>query len=117
MLEQQYRAQTAGHAARFPAATTLIILSQDQPVGRLVLASGDRRWRVVDIVLLPAARRKGIGTDILEAVARLAREAGASELTLSVLSTNVAARRLYARLGFTDGGDEPYLEMTRRLDD
>jgi len=97
LLEQQYRAQAAGYAAQFPDAVTLIVLRGDEPVGRLILAAGDQRWRIVDIVLLPGVRGRGIGSDIFDAIARVARESGVHELSLSVLSTNVAARRLYAR--------------------
>lgn len=116
LLELQYRAQAAGYAARFPDAAVLIVLREEEPIGRLILAARDSRWRIVDIVLLPTARGRGIGTDIFEAIARAAHEAGACELTLSVLSTNVGARRLYARLGFCEDNSEPYIEMTRHLD-
>jgi ribosomal protein S18 acetylase RimI-like enzyme len=116
LLEQQYRAQAAGYAAQFPDAVTLIALRGDEPVGRLILAAGDRRWRIVDIVLLPIARGRGIGTDIFDAIAHAARETGVHALGLSVLSTNVAARRLYARLGFSEDNGAPYLEMTKHLD-
>jgi ribosomal protein S18 acetylase RimI-like enzyme len=116
LLEQQYRAQAAGYAAQFPDAVTLIVLRGDEPVGRLILAAGDRRWRIVDIVLLPTARGRGIGSDIFDAIAQAARESGVHALSLSVLSTNAAARRLYARLGFSEDSGAPYLEMTKHLD-
>jgi predicted GNAT family acetyltransferase len=61
-------------------------------------------------------RGQGIGTDIIEAVARAAREKAASELVLSVLSTNAAARRLYLRLGFAERGGDAYVEMAKTLD-
>ena len=116
LLEQQFRAQSAGYKAQFPDAVSLIILRHDEPIGRLMLSIGDRRWRIVDIILLPSARGCGIGTDIIGAVALAARAQGVLELVLSVLSTSVAARRLYLRLGFTETGEGVvHIEMTKPL--
>ena len=106
VLEQQYRAQAAGYAAQFPSAISLIILHRDAPVGRLILQTGDPHWRIADIALLEAARRQGIGSDIIATVARAASACGARELALAVLPNNVAARRLYQRLGFAAQGDD-----------
>jgi len=47
-----------------------------------------------------AARGQGIGTRLIEAAAAIAREEGYARLTLDVIDTNPAARRLYERLGF-----------------
>jgi ribosomal protein S18 acetylase RimI-like enzyme len=115
LLEQQYRAQTAGYAAQFPDAGSLIILHRDEPVGRLMLLAGDAGWHVIDILLLPSARGQGIGTDVLEAIARAATEAGAHKVTLSVLFSNAGARRLYARLGFAETGGDVHVTMAKRL--
>ena len=64
LLDQQYRAQAAGYAAQFPGAVCLVILHRDEPVGRLILQTGDRSWRIVDISLLGSARGQGIGASI-----------------------------------------------------
>lgn len=115
LLEQQYRAQAQGYATQFPDAVFLIILHRDEPVGRLILQTGDQRWRIVDIVLLPAVCGQGIGSDIIEAVARAASAQGARELVLAVLFSNVAARRLYERLGFVQTAAGVHIAMTKRL--
>lgn len=106
LLDQQYRAQAAGYATQSPDAVSLIILRHDAPVGRLLLEPGDRRWRIVDIALLPAARGQRLGSEIIDAVGRAASAHGANELGLAVLTGNVAARRLYARLGFAAQSDD-----------
>jgi ribosomal protein S18 acetylase RimI-like enzyme len=116
LLEQQFRAQAIGYAAQFPDAVSMVVLHRDDPVGRLMLLARDRSWHVIDIVLLPSARGQGIGTDLIEATARAAAESGARELTLSVLFSNVGARRLYGRLGFTETGGDVHVTMTKRLD-
>lgn len=116
LLEQQFRSQTAGYAMRFPEALHLIIRRHEAPVGRLILATGTRRWRIVDILLRADARGHGIGSDVIDAVARAARDHGARDVALSVLSGNIDARRLYQRLGFVEtGGDGIHLEMAKPL--
>jgi ribosomal protein S18 acetylase RimI-like enzyme len=115
LLDQQFGAQGRGYAAQFPEAVTLIIVHDARPIGRLILHADHARWRIVDIVLLPEARGRGVGTDVLEALVRAARNAGAAALDLSVLATNVAARRLYARLGFEPRDSGVHISMTRRF--
>jgi ribosomal protein S18 acetylase RimI-like enzyme len=115
LLDQQFRAQTAGYAAQFPHAESMIVTQAEISVGRLIVHTDRECWHIVDIALMPAVRGRGLGTDVIEAVARAAAGAAARELSLSVLSGNIAARRLYARLGFTAIGDDAYITMTRPL--
>jgi ribosomal protein S18 acetylase RimI-like enzyme len=116
LLEQQYRAQSAGYAMRFPDGVSHIISRHEAPVGRLILSTSARRWRIVDIVLHPEARGRGIGGDVIAAVARAAARQGAHEVALSVLSNNAGARRLYLRLGFVEtAANDAHVEMTRLL--
>jgi len=117
LLEQQFLAQTRGYALQYPGAISLIALRHDEPVGRLILEATCRSWRLVDIVLLPSWRGQGIGGDLMEAVARAAQAGEADELCLAVLATNVAARRLYERLGFVETGqDDTHIAMARRFE-
>jgi GNAT superfamily N-acetyltransferase len=104
LLEQQFRAQTSGYAAQFPAATSLIILERDHTVGRLLLHREARCWHIIDIVLLPSVRGRGIGTDVIRMVESAAIRDAVHGLTLVVLASNAAARWLYARLGFIETG-------------
>ncbi len=67
-------------------------------------------WLVVDelqilqVVVAPNARRRGIGRQLLDHALAMARAAGATTATLEVRSTNVAAQILYARTGFRVDG-------------
>ena len=115
LLHQQFHAQAAGYAAQYPHAVSLIVLHGDARAGRLLLQTYERRWHMIDIVLLPSLRGQGLGTDIIETTAHAARRDGAAELTLSVLFNNAGARRLYGRLGFTETGDGVHVPMTRAL--
>jgi ribosomal protein S18 acetylase RimI-like enzyme len=116
LLEQQFRAQSAGYAMRFPDAVSHIISRHEAPVGRLILAISAHRWRIVDILLSPEARGRGIGGDVIAAVARAAAGQGVRDVALSVLANNAGARRLYQRLGFVEtGANDAHVEMARVL--
>ncbi|MEU5367254.1 GNAT family N-acetyltransferase [Streptomyces sp. NPDC005925] len=67
-------------------------------VGRCVV---DGRWAGFAAVEVdPALRRRGLATAVMAALARRALDEGASAAWLQVEEDNVAARGLYARLGF-----------------
>jgi len=67
-------------------------------------------WIVVDegqinnIAVSPIWRRAGIGGALLAALLNKGRERGLKQYILEVRPSNTAARRLYARFGFTDVG-------------
>lgn len=61
---------------------------------------GDRTWLLDLLYVRPAARGKGLGTDLLRAAAEYVRDQGAEMLALEVLESNGEAKRLYDRLGF-----------------
>lgn len=62
----------------------------------------------------PAARGRGVGTALVDAVATAAVEHGCSRLALQVQERNTGARRLYERLGFTATGEwEPVGDRRR----
>jgi ribosomal protein S18 acetylase RimI-like enzyme len=55
-----------------------------------------------DLAVLPQYRGNGIGTALLAAVERSAREIGCCKVTLEVRADNPGARSLYSRSGFED---------------
>jgi ribosomal protein S18 acetylase RimI-like enzyme len=57
-------------------------------------------WYLGLILIAPGARNLGLGARLLSIIAERARRGGGTALRLAVVSTNVAARRLYDRLGF-----------------
>ncbi|MFF4020509.1 GNAT family N-acetyltransferase [Streptomyces sp. NPDC001843] len=68
-------------------------------IGRCVV---DGRWAGFAAVEVdPAARRRGLATAVMAALARRAMEEGASAAWLQVETDNEAARALYAGLGFS----------------
>jgi GNAT superfamily N-acetyltransferase len=53
-----------------------------------------------DLFVIPPARRRGVGTVLLNGVAETARAAGAARLELATAIANDPARRLYEKLGW-----------------
>ena len=104
VIAQQYRSQASGYAAQFPDAISLIVAESGSAIGRLLLHCASQPWHIIDIALLLADCGRGLGAEIIAAVVARARERGVSALTLSVLASNVAARRFYLREGFSETG-------------
>lgn len=55
-----------------------------------------------ELYVVPAGRGEGIGEALLEAAIEESRRAGAEWIELNTAETDVAARRLYSKLGFTN---------------
>jgi ribosomal protein S18 acetylase RimI-like enzyme len=84
----------------------LVAWSGAQPVGHAHLAVSDPP-ELQDVLVLPAARGRGVGTALAETACVQAHALGAARLRLKVSADNPAAGALYARLGFTDAGLPP----------
>lgn len=112
-LDLQFRAQRQDWGMRFPDSEHDAILLDGEPVGRLWVAWLPGECRIVDLTLLPAQRRAGIGTAVAEEV--LARaDAADVPVTLSVLRENAAGLAFWERLGFAPVAvDEIYAEFER----
>jgi ribosomal protein S18 acetylase RimI-like enzyme len=98
---------------RFPGSEHEAILLDGEPVGRVWVAWPSGECRIVDLTLLPAHRRGGIGTQVAEEV--LARaDAAAIPVRLSVVRDNAAGLAFWERLGFSAvSGDEIYAQLER----
>lgn len=99
LIEMQFRAQREGYGAQFPNAMYYIIEWQHQAVGRVAVDFGPNEIRVIDIALIPAARGRGHGADVIRAL-QVAANKVRTPLTLTVLLSNLLATQLYAKLGF-----------------
>jgi ribosomal protein S18 acetylase RimI-like enzyme len=72
------------------------VFSQRLPVGFLLVAGA---W-IVQVGVVPDARRRGIGTDLVSVALRRIAESGAEAAWLSVSADNPRAISPYRRLGF-----------------
>jgi len=78
--------------------------ASSQTVGFLVAHQLRPEWELENIVVSGSEQRKGLGKRLLSAfIARVKRAAGASIL-LEVRESNVAARALYEKSGFSQVG-------------
>ena len=111
LIAMQHRLQVAGYRNSYPQAVYQVLERDGVAVGRLVTAAVDGAVRVVDIAVLPSARRTGVAGDALRRLQAQAEAAGHA-ITLSVRQDNVAARHLYEALGFAvDSEDTMRLEL------
>ena len=99
IIAMQQRVQLAGLLQNFPNAQQLVIESDQQPVGRLVVDWGDKDIRVVDIAVAPSAQRSGVASAVLRALQHAAA-AASLRLSLAVAISNAPAQALYRGLGF-----------------
>jgi RimJ/RimL family protein N-acetyltransferase len=100
----QYTAQIAYYQQQFPDAVHSVIVCDGQAAGRLYLHRRIAEIRILDIIVAPELRGRGIGQAVL---APLMSEAALSEkpLTIHIEPYNPICR-LFERLGFrkvTDG--------------
>lgn len=108
-LTLQFRAMRQGYRSMFPQGQFSIILAEGVPVGRVVVDRSAAEVRVVDIVVSPAHRSRGIGTTVMRA---LLEEAGQAQkpVRLQVLKQSRAVA-LYRRLHFTRTGQTDLYEL------
>ncbi|HRQ41051.1 MAG TPA: GNAT family N-acetyltransferase [Chloroflexota bacterium] len=99
-LEMQCLAQLQHYEAHYLGAEHLIILKDEQPIGRLYIHRTAKEMRLMDITLLPVYRRQGIGSQIIGDLLHESKQTN-RPVTLHVEIINPDACRLYERLGFT----------------
>lgn len=106
LLTMQYQARRTGHRAGFPEGQSHIITLDGEDAGWIFLAEMEHAIHVVEIMLLPELRGRGVGTQAMRYVLELAAQGG-KPVTLTVNVLNEGAIRLYERLGFRrTGGTE-----------
>ena len=92
---------------------TLVLLAGDGPDGLAVLRFRAAIWSaglecyMAELYVAPASRGQGLGRALMEAALRQARDRGADTMDIGVDEPDLAARRLYESLGFTNrAGDD-----------
>jgi len=113
---------------------TLVILAGDGPDGgngpdgrdepdrlavlrfRAAIWSTGLECYLAELYVTPARRGQGLGRALMEAVLREARNRGADTMDIGVDEPDLAARRLYESLGFTNraGEDGPVMYVYER---
>ncbi len=73
-------------------------------VGFLIAQHVGPEWELENIVVAPAARRRGIGRRLLNALLAAARASNSTVVFLEVRESNAVARSLYEKAGFVQAG-------------
>lgn len=113
LLRQQFKLQTTQYRHRFPSASFSIVEWCGASIGRFYVERAAPCMHVIDVALLPAWQRRGIGSRLLDGLLAEAR-ATARAVSLHVEREN-PAQFLYLRLGFRVVRDDGvYLQMEWR---
>jgi len=104
------------------AGDTVVLLAGDGPDGLAVLRLRAAIWSVglesylAELYVTPARRGRGLGRKLMETALREARNRGADSMDIGVDEPDLAARRLYESLGFSNrsGGDGPLMYVYER---
>lgn len=73
-------------------------------IGYAVISIGAGECHFLNICIAPAHQQRGHGARLVALLLQIARQAGARSALLEVRASNVAAFRLYHRLGFNEIG-------------
>jgi len=102
---------------------TLVLLVGDGPDGVAVLRFRAALWSsglecyLAELYVVPGRRGQGLGRALMDAALREARDRGADTMEIGVDEPDLAARRLYESLGFTNrtgGADGPLMFVYER---
>ena len=84
-----------------------VLASESEPQGFILAWSAAGDAEILTLAVTAEARRKGIGTSLVNAACAAALVRGAGAMSLDVAADNEAARALYAKLGFAEVGRRP----------
>lgn len=98
--DSQFDLQHRHYLSYATSGAFTIVMRDGEPVGRLYLHWTQAELRIVDIQLLPGVQGQGIGSTLLRWLQSLLPQAGIASLGLHVLQNNIAAHKLYQKLGF-----------------
>jgi len=99
LMRQQYELQQLGYLNQYPQLEHWIIATQSGSVGKIMFERLPSAVHIIDFIIAPEWRGRGIGRSILTALKAHA-EAGVGVLSLRVDRQNINAKRLYHKLGF-----------------
>lgn len=94
---------------KIPYAQTHLYAENGRDVGAIILKREGEVARVVSVAVLPAYRRRGVGTELMDLAERIMESEGCREIKLEVSVHNEGAIAFYRRLGYdVDGRLEGY---------
>lgn len=95
LMQQQYESQQRGYSHRYPQLEHWIIATHSGAVGKIMFERSQSAMHIIDFIITPEWRKRGVGRTILTAL-----KAHAGSMSLRVDRQNINAKRLYLKLGF-----------------
>jgi ribosomal-protein-alanine N-acetyltransferase len=82
----------------------LVIEEEGQIVGFVAGSGAAGEWEIENIAVIASARRRGLGSRLLDEFLHHVRSSGGSAVFLEVRESNRAARALYEKWAFIEAG-------------
>jgi len=99
LIRHQFELQQRGYRHQYPQAENWIIATNSAPVGKIMFERSSSVVHIIDFIIAPEWRGRGVGHSILTALKEYVG-AKSGVLSLQVDRQNINAKRLYHRLGF-----------------
>lgn len=112
--DRPWSAESLAQILAMPGARGWLLESGELPVGFVLACFTLDEGEILLTGILPAAREQGHGARLMNMVIATAREAGITKLFLEHAELNIAAARLYQRLGFVQIGRRPQYYSSHR---
>jgi [ribosomal protein S18]-alanine N-acetyltransferase len=114
MRDLECQAETAAHwaereyealfALAAPKRVALVAEDESGLRGFLIALCGLDDWEIENVVVSSDHRKEGIGTSLVHLLLEMAQESGIPAVLLEVRESNLPARGLYEKAGFTEIG-------------
>ena len=102
--DRPWSAESLAQILAMPGARGWLLESDALPIGFALVRFTLDEGEILLTGILPAAREQGYGARLMRTAIAAAREAGIAKLFLEHAELNIAAARLYQRLGFVQIG-------------
>jgi len=103
--DHQYQQMFQGGDGGTLSQRLALVVEEDSTLAAFLIAHRlDAEWELENVVVDPAFRRKGVGTELLDELLAQARAANAKFVFLEVRESNDAARAFYLKSGFEENG-------------
>lgn len=108
-LKMQFQAQHLHYTTKFPDASFQLLISDEQPIGRLYIAEFEEEIRILDLTLMPDFRNQKIGTNLLR---EILHEAEIKNKSVQIYLENYnPSQSLFAGLGFEVVSEEGLYQL------
>ena len=112
LLGRKPQPMTADHQAMITEHEVWLLVDGEAPLGVLELISEPACTLIYSVAVRPEHHRRGLGRMLLDWAERQTTRAGRDWIRLYSNALMEDNLRLYARLGYTETGREPYLGST-----